>query len=153
MSLGERLTPTPNNLNGELERRLSAIERRLGELPSRWAGGSATQIYTLDIIGGNTLDDGVTAGIVYSETPIADVPSLYDPDVTSSFIDGIGRARLYIDGISQPGYVLVVHDGGSGAITNALFAGDLCLASPSTVSIPLASDPTQSVTAYRPLTP
>lgn len=138
----------------DLEREVKKLRQALAQRPIKPPKGSATtRIYTLIISGGNTLDDGVTSGIVYSETPITEVPSLYDPNVDSTFIDGIGRATLYIDGIAQSGYVLVVHDGGSGAITNALFAGDPCLASPNAVSIPLASDSSQSVTAYRPLTP
>jgi hypothetical protein len=118
-------------------------------------GGAATGVYTLAIVDGNTLSDGSTLGIVYESGGVYTVPAIYDPNAVGPFsaIDGIGRATLYINGIAQTGYVLVVHDGGSGAITNALFAGDLCLSSANTVSIPLDTDPTQTITAYRPYTP
>ena len=110
-------------------------------------------VYRLTIVGGNTLDDAVTDGIVYESTPIATVPSLYDPNVTSTFIDGIGRATLSIDGVAQSGYVLVVHDSDATVISDCLFAGDVCLTSPVTTTILLSGDPTQAVQAYRALTP
>jgi hypothetical protein len=145
-----------------LDRRLIDLEREVRRLRQSQAqrpikppkgGGADVQIYTLLIIGGNTLDDSVTDGIVYESTPLVDVPSIYDPDVDTTFIDGIGRAQLFIDGVLQAGNVLVLHDASGGAITEALFANDICLTSPATSSLPLDSDPLQSVTLYRAYTP
>ncbi len=139
----------------ELRRELARTRQELAQRPLFGGGGgsAANPIYTLQIIGGNTLDDAVTDGIKYESTPIADVPSLYDPDVDTTFVDGIGRAALFIDGVLQTGYVLVLHDSSGGSIVDALFADDICLTTPTTTSLPLAGDPTQSVSLYRALTP
>lgn len=122
-------------------------------IPSK-GGASAAAAWTLSIVGGNTLSDGSSLGIKYVAGGVSAVPSAYDPNVTSSFIDGIGRATLYINGTAQPGFVLVVHDNRSGGITDALFAADICLASPTTVNIPITGDPNgATVTCYVVLTP
>jgi hypothetical protein len=60
---------------------------------------------------GNTLDGGVgTDGIKHLTTEITSLPSAYDPNVTSTFIDGIGRGTLVKDGLIMSGYVLVCND-------------------------------------------
>ncbi len=111
--------------------------------------GSSSHAYALIIDVGNLLSDATTHGIKFTGS-ISTVPSLYDPNVTSTFIDGIGRATLYIDGVAQSGYVLVVNDGRSGTLINkALFQGDRC-ESLGSVSIPLVSDATKSVAVYIP---
>lgn len=71
------------------------------------------QVRRIYIEDGNTLDT-TQLGIKYSASEITSVPSAYDPNVTSSFIDGIGRGRLEINGVLQSGYVLVVNDSRSG---------------------------------------
>lgn len=116
-------------------------------------GGSVQHVYQLVIIGGNLLSDGITEGIKYSSSPIVDVPAIYDPEVDTSFVDGIGRGYLYIDGVLQTLRVLILHDSSAGAITTALFSGDLCIANVSPTTLPLDSDPSQTVTLWRPLTP
>lgn len=68
-----------------------------------------TPIRTILIKDGNTLDTE-QLGVAYSLTGVNTVPSAYDPNVDSSFIDGIGRGTLYINGVAQDGYVLVVND-------------------------------------------
>lgn len=62
---------------------------------------------------GNTLDTGQD-GIKYEGTEITSVPSAYDPNTTSSFIDGIGRGQMEENGVVSSGYVLVVNDTRSG---------------------------------------
>ena len=76
----------------------------------------------LSIVGGNTLETTQT-GINYQSGTITSVPSAYDPNVTSSFIDGIGRGTLYKDGVAQTGYVLIVNDD-RGTFRNALLVSD-----------------------------
>jgi len=71
---------------------------------------------------GNTLEEG-SDGILYEAT-VASVPSAYDPDVTDTFIDGVGRGTLYIHGVAQTGYVLVVNSD-AGTFRNALVQGDV----------------------------
>jgi hypothetical protein len=138
----------------ELRRELARVKQELAQRPLFGGGGAGAPntIYTLQIIGGNTLDDAVTDGVKYVGT-LTDVPSIYDPDVDTTFVDGIGRAALFIDGVLQSGNVLVLHDSSGGSIVDALFADDICLSSPATVSLPLSGDPTQSVTLYRVYTP
>lgn len=64
---------------------------------------------TIQIVSGNTLASGQT-GVKYVAAGVGSVPAAYDPNVTSSFIDGIGRGTLYIDNQAQSGYVLLVLD-------------------------------------------
>jgi hypothetical protein len=71
---------------------------------------------------GNTLETSED-GVKYVAS-VTSVPSAYDPDTTSSFIDGIGRGTLFEDGVAQEGYVLVVNDD-SGATRNAVLTGDV----------------------------
>jgi hypothetical protein len=78
-------------------------------------------IYYLIIDKGNILDSGQD-GIKFSTTLITSMPA-YDPNVTSSFIDGIGRAQLVKDGAIQSGYVLVCNDLRS-MWSSALLKGD-----------------------------
>lgn len=82
--------------------------------PPKGAGGSVTK--RIAIVEGNTLATGQD-GIVYEASEITSVPSAYDPSTDTSFIDGIGRGILYVNGVSQ-GYVLVVNDGRSGSVIN-----------------------------------
>lgn len=97
-----------------IEKRLNAIERMLKELSGRIEQRPVVQtikvksIYYLIIDKGNVLDDG-SDGIKLSVTLITSIP-VYDPNVNTSFIDGIGRAQLVRDGEILDGYVLVVND-------------------------------------------
>ncbi len=130
----------------------SEIMRLQRELEQRhiYTVGSVSTTYTLVIDVGNTLSDATTLGIKFKSSTINTVPSLYDPNVDTSFTDGIGRARLYKNRVIQTGYVLVVNDGRSGSqINKALFQNDRC-SSLGTTSIPLAADATKSVTVYIP---
>lgn len=136
----------------EMAREIRKLRQELAQRPIKPPKGSPSAIYTLDIDRGNTLSDGVTLGIKYASAP-SSVPSLYDPTVTSSFIDGVGRATLRINGVSQ-GFVLVAHYTGTGSpLQLALFQGQIVVSSPATVTLPLVSDATQSVTLYVPQSP
>lgn len=116
------------------------------------AGGSSS-IYTLDIDRGNTLDDAVTLGVKYTDPAPTTVPSLYDPTVTSSFVNGIGRGTLRINGTSQ-GLVLIGHYAGNGSsYTLALVQFQTVVTAAATISLPLVSDSSQTVSLYIPLSP
>jgi hypothetical protein len=146
VSLDQRTSANPANRNGVLDERIRKGEDLGRDMPSRWAGGAAAQLKVVVIVGGNTLVTSQT-GISYSSTPITDVPSAYDPDVTSSFIDGVGRGTLYIDGVAQTSKVLIVNDGGSGAVDFALLTSDrIVVAEPRTLTV--AGNPLVTVTAY-----
>lgn len=69
-------------------------------------GGSVPPFRRVVIIGGNTLSGGLV-GIKYalSVTPLA----LYDPDIDTSYPDGLGNAWDHLDGIRQANRVLVRH--------------------------------------------
>ncbi len=117
-------------------------------------GGGSSVLYTLQIDRGNTLSDGSTLGIKWASPAPTTVPSLYDPNVTSAFIDGIGRATLYINGVAQSGYVLVAHYTGNGSpLTLALVQNEICITTGATISLPLVSDSTKSVALYIPQSP
>ncbi len=112
---------------------------------------SNSHTYALQIVSGNVLSDGVTDGIKYNASGVTDVPSLYDPTVTSSFVDGIGRAILYIDNVAQAAYVLVAHYSGNGSSRlRALYADQVVPTSANTITLPLSGDPSQTVTLYVP---
>lgn len=133
-------------------RRLQAENRRLWqEMYKRpikvKGGGGSSPTSIIQIVGGNTLSDGATPGIEWSNTTLTSVPSLYDPTVDTSFVTGIGRGYLYVDG-TNTGLVLIANYSGNGSPTTlAAVQGQNFLGGP-TVSLPLVSDPTQGVTLY-----
>lgn len=90
-------------------------------LPSRWQGGRAAPYMVLVVIDGNTLETDQD-GAVFAEEEITELPADYDPETDDSFIDGIFRAWLKVDGITQEKRVLAVNDG-SGSWQNCLEAG------------------------------
>jgi hypothetical protein len=113
--------------------------------------GAVSPSLRLLIIGGNLLSDGITDGIVWNESGLTEVPDLYDPTVDTSFVDGIGRAYLYIAGVLQPDEVLVAHYYGNGsAWMRCFYADQFPVTSTGTITLPLDSDPTQVVTLYVP---
>lgn len=118
------------------------LARRITQRQIVIPGDGGQPYRTILIDGGNTLETGQD-GVVYEAT-VASVPSAYDPDVTSSFIDGIGRGTLYINGVAQDGYVLVVNSD-DGTFRNALVADDV-IYSGGPISIPV--DGGGSVQAY-----
>lgn len=143
---------SPREFN-ELIRRANKLEQELAQRPLRGGGGSATSVYSLSIVGGNTLSDGSTLGIKKVATAITGVPSNYDPNVTSTFIDGIGRATLFINGNAQSGFVLVIHDSRT-SFGEAVFQGETVLSAAATASIPVTGDPDgASVNCYVVVTP
>jgi hypothetical protein len=138
----------------QLWRELKDLRASIAQRPLRVAPGGSVALYQLYIIGGNTLSDSVTDGIVYEAAGLVEVPDLYDPDIDTTFIDGIGRAELYINGVAEASNVLVAHyDGNGGPLVRALFADQVVLTTASTVTLPLDSDPTQTVTLYVPASP
>ena len=119
------------------------LRRRLEQRPVLASSKMAPYLFVL-IVSGNTLDSG-QSGVVYVESPgVDEVPSAYDPNVTSTFIDGIGRGTLYINGVSTDGYVLVVNDS-RGVNQFAVLAGESVFVY-RTVEIPV--DGGGTVTAY-----
>ena len=103
-----------------------------------------TNIYGLSVTGGNVLDGG-QQGIKYQSGTVTSVPSAYDPNVTTAFIDGIGRGQLQVNGAVQTGYVLIVNDD-RGSFRNAVVVGDP-LISTGSVQIQVGSSGVY-VTAY-----
>jgi hypothetical protein len=144
-----------NDIRRELRRAWAEIAKR----PIKVKGGGATASrYLLKIIDGQTVfSSGPTTiyGISKYSGSLATVPSIYDPNGVGSTAGlftattGIGRAALYISGVLQSDLVLVVFDSAS-PIPTSLAELD-AVASETSRSIPLVSDPTQSVTAYVPL--
>ncbi len=136
------------------ERRADMQAREARNIPARWkVGPGGSPLMYITITGGNTLSDGSTLGIKLKTGlgGVATVPSVYDPNVTTTFVDGIGRGVLTIAGVVQSGYVLVVNDQESmSAIQTALAATWRVTVLPTTRFIPLSGDPTQGVNAYQP---
>lgn len=130
-----------------LEARLARAERELSMRPVKPSKGSASvKNYVLTVTGGNTLTTGQT-GVKYSSSQITDVPSAYDPNVTSAFIDGVGRGTLRIDNVAQSGFYLFINDT-VGTIARPLVAGDIVILLPQTRTLTVGGDPNTTVTAY-----
>ncbi len=132
----------------ELRREVSRLQQGLAQRPIHGGGASSNRAYMLNIIGGNTLSDGVTNGIQWYGSFGLTVPAPYDPATDTSMVAGIGYAQLLIDGVNQ-GNVMVAHciDTGS-PLQVALFAGDIVLTSPSTIFVPKTGDATQGNACY-----
>ncbi|MBA3588513.1 hypothetical protein [Methylibium sp.] len=130
-----------------LVREVQKLRQELAKRPVRHpAGGAVVNLRTVSVTSGQTLTSGQT-GVKYSSSAIASVPSAYDPAVTSTFIDGIGRGVLYVNGVVQTGYVLILNDSTT-AIQRALVASDV-IAVQDPVSIAVAGDPDgATVSAY-----
>ena len=120
------------------------LKRRVAATPVVVSPYQPAQMLLL-IDRGNTLVTG-QFGIKHVATVIVSVPSAYDPNVTSTFIDGIGRAKLVKDGVIQDGYVLVCNDPRSA--WRSAFITDDAVATTGAVSISYGAG---SVTAYVPV--
>ncbi len=132
----------------EMRRELARMQREINQRPLA-PGWTATRVSRFIVTGGNTLDDGVTLGIKRSLSLISSVPSAYNPDVDTTFIDGIGRGQMVVDNVTQSGFVLIVNDTRSG-IPAALVSTDRCM-SYGAVGIPVSGDPNgATVTCYIP---
>lgn len=93
----------------------------------------------IQVTGGNTLGTGQT-GIKLAS--VSNVPSAYDPNVTTTFIDGIGRGVLYRNGSPTNGYVLIMNNSSSPNIfNNVLISNDIIFAGgPTPVPVSGTSD-------------
>ncbi len=145
----------------EMEREVRRLRQAQAQRPFKPPKGSGSvPIRFLRMIDGQTLfNSGGTT--IYGTSKAAGttttVTSLWDPTAFASTAGlfaataGIGRAALITDGVESSTLVLVCHDTRSGSlITQALVTGDI-VCTVGTVTLTLASDATQSVTAYLPL--
>ncbi len=153
-----------SSVNRELDalrRELVAMRRELGQrnvIPPK--GAAAATYYFMRVLDGNTVYSNsptIYYGIKRKAGTFATVSSLWDPNsvggTAGAFAaeDGIGRGYLITAGVEASTLSLIAHDSRSGSmITFSLVTGDR-IAVVTAVSIPLASDATQSVTAYLPL--
>lgn len=148
-----KISKEVDHLRAEVRR----LRRALSQRPVKSPKFGNPQIHVLKIIDGNTVfnSGGVTLYGISRVSSIATVPSLYDPNSVGgtpglfTAIAGIGRATLYTNGVLQSGYVLVALTAAS-PITTALVENDIAQ-TVTAISIPLASDATQFVTAYVPV--
>ncbi len=109
-----------------LRRELELLRRRIEQRPVLIG---APQLVDRRIL----IDQGQTLesedlGIKWSSDPITELASAYDPDTTTEYPDGIGRGTLYINGVAQDGYVLVINDSLAG-IGSAVTQSDVAFAS------------------------
>lgn len=111
----------------QLKAEIARLSARLDQRPAKITMG-ARGLYRIIIIDqGQELESG-DLGIKWSEDPITELASDYDPDSVTTYPDGIGRGTLYVNGIEQDGYVLVINDTLSG-ISSAVIQSDSCFAS------------------------
>lgn len=131
----------------ELQDQVRSLKARIDQRPVIQTMTPTAPVYLCYVTGGNSLTNSSLSGIRYSVSEIASVPSAYDPNVDTSFIDGIGRGILSINGVTQSGYVLIVNDT-RGTFAAALASADIFY-SGGPVYIPVSgSSPAASVTAY-----
>jgi hypothetical protein len=90
-----------------LKEQVRALSQRIEQRPVVQTIKIPSQMFLI-IDQGNTLDSG-QPGIKHLTTLLTSITA-YDPNVTTSFVDGIGRARLVKDGVLQTDYVLVCND-------------------------------------------
>jgi hypothetical protein len=64
-------------------------------------------VRVLEIIDGADLGNGLV-GIEYAGS--VSPPTVYDPDVDTTYVTGMGNAYLWTDGVLSPNRVLVRHD-------------------------------------------
>ncbi len=126
----------------QLRAQIRTLSARLDQRPVQTMKPSGDYLVVV-IVGGNTLETG-QPGVKYSAS-VGDLPSAYDPNVTSSFIDGVGRGTLYVNGVAQTGYVLVINDS-NGTFLNDLVQTDRVWCSRA-ISAPVSGG--ASVTAYQ----
>ena len=105
------MSPGSDDHLRDLQRRLVDAERRLDRVPARWAQAAVAPSYrTISIIGGNTAQiGGSIEGIQYIET-LATLTQAYNPNVDTVYPAGLGYGALFVDGVRQPGNVLVRHN-------------------------------------------
>ena len=126
----------------DLQRQISVLSARIDQRPIM-NNVYVAEDMVLTITGGNTLETGQD-GINYASGTISSVPSAYNPNVDTTFIDGIGRGVLYKNGVAQTGYVLIVNDD-RGTFRNALLVTDGPI---TTGSVLIAGPGGTFVTAY-----
>ena len=83
------------------------LKRRVAAMPVVVSPYTEQNMYLI-IDQGNTLDSG-QPGIKHLTTLLTSIP-VYDPNVNTSFVDGIGRGRVVKNGQLMEGYVLVCND-------------------------------------------
>jgi hypothetical protein len=89
--------------NGEMLQQIKADLAARPLIPAVAGGAAAAQLRLL-IIGGNTSNGVNCIKFASSVTPA----KVYDPDVDTTYPDGLGRAVLFVDGVDS-GRVLVRH--------------------------------------------
>ena len=94
------------------ERQMQEMDARLRQVPAAWPEpeAAATEYRTIAIIGGNAAQiGGSIEGIQYIET-LATLTQAYNPNVDTVYPAGLGYGVLFVDGVRQPGNVLVRHN-------------------------------------------
>jgi hypothetical protein len=134
-----------------LKREMRQAWQEIAKRPIKVKGGGAAEPERRVIVySGNTLATGQD-GIVFSATPITDVPTAYDPNSAGTCIDGVGRGQLFTDG-SFTEWVLVVNDGSGGTTIDFDLLGgsdsqDVASVA-TTKTATVAGDPLTTVTLY-----
>jgi hypothetical protein len=102
------MTPTEKSLLEQMQRLRSEIRAR-PIISSKGRPAPSSDRYEIVIAEGNasTIGHGLD-GIVYRDV-LGTLPSAYDPDTDTAYIDGLGRGVLLKNGVDQ-GYVLVRHN-------------------------------------------
>ena len=105
----------------------------------------ALPVYSVAIIGGNTLSSGAQ-GIKFA-TAATSVPVAYNPATDTSMVDGVGYGLLGINGVFDGTKVLVINNGGGKAYNGFPLVGNEVILSRGPVSVPVGAGPA-TVTCY-----
>jgi len=120
------------------------------------AGGSSI-LYHLKIIDGQTVytDAFQTLyGSLFTGSTLTTTPTLYDPNGVSgtpgafTAANGIFRATLYVNDVTQSGFVLGLNDGRAGNLIRLGIYNGEQIEALAPVSLPWVSDATQSIQVY-----
>jgi len=103
----DRTNATAANRAAPAARSFQDLQAKSLLIPSRYGKSGAARGLRIQIIGGNPLASGIEA-IQYAAT--VTMPKVYDPDVDTAYVAGLGNGWLFLNGIRQPNRVLVRHD-------------------------------------------
>jgi hypothetical protein len=105
--MSDRTNASALNRSNASERSFQAIQRRSIQVPSRFGRSGPGPVLHVMLIGGNELDSGQD-GLIYAATVTP--AAVYDPEVDTTFPDGLARGWLFVDGVRQAERVLIRHD-------------------------------------------
>ena len=92
----------------QLWKEIGIVRQILERINVQWRMPRVRDTYII-VMGGNELDTGQDGCLWVSS--VTELDADYDPNTATSFMDGIARGRLFVDGVEQADKVLIVNEG------------------------------------------